>query len=55
MFLKNQINELHIKLNSKTQNQKYKNENQRNIDQDGELIPKVNESYLTTLAKEFTQ
>lgn len=57
MFLKNQINDLQLKLKSQTQNRYFINENsmKKVVDQDGEEIPKVNGSYLTQLGDEFTK
>ena len=55
MFLKNQINDLQVKLRGQTQNRYFVNENsmKKFVDQDGEEIPKVNGSYLTQLGDEF--
>jgi len=58
MFLKNQINELKLKLNS-YQNQRHyfpnENPSMKAIDQDGEDLPKINASYLNTLTDEFNK
>ena len=58
MFMKNQINELKLKLGAyQSQNNHFLNENpsKKAIDQDGEELPKINASYLNTLADEFNK
>ena len=56
--MKNQINELKLKLNAYENQKRYfpnENPSMKALDQDGLELPKINASYLNTLTDEFNK